>query len=470
MLTPRFKIDQNDEVVTISIYAPFTQISETEVFMDGTDFRFYSKPYFLRLHFPCEIVENDSAEAKFDADTCSYVVKCPKAVKGEFFPNLDMITELCKPKGSTAVPSSMIEELDAGDENEWYFEQNVPDKAEEKNERLLDGINEDEKVKGIGFGLTHRKVFENLLEEAQEILEIKQPESKTIEERRVERLKFETEAFDPDHYLCDLFEPEEYMTEMLSFQLPAFSTKLDDEETLALTNYVKKRVRSSITKRATLIGLIDILYAFCFDLRTTLNEESTESGWLISKLSATLVCNEVFDSLKDCMISCYRRSLIYPLVRNFDLSRYVVQDLLTLLKSGRVSVIKALLKISNIFNSSEGMYLFNQLYIDQYIAWVQTVKESDLNEIDEDLLSAYNNITKNDLELELDELESAARLVQEEEEENKLICDMKSVKLSERAAKDNESDDDSSESESEDSESDSSSSSTSSSSDLEAEN
>ena len=86
MLTPRFKLVQDDKFVTISIYAPFTHVAETEVFMDGTDFRFFSKPYFLRLHFPCEIVENDEASAKFEADTVSYVIKCPKVNQGEFFP------------------------------------------------------------------------------------------------------------------------------------------------------------------------------------------------------------------------------------------------------------------------------------------------------------------------------------------------------------------------------------------------
>ena len=59
MLTPRFKIGQDDRFVEISIYAPFTHVSETEILMEGTDFRFYSKPYFLRLHFSGEIEEND---------------------------------------------------------------------------------------------------------------------------------------------------------------------------------------------------------------------------------------------------------------------------------------------------------------------------------------------------------------------------------------------------------------------------
>merc|ERR1712018_909365 len=138
MLTPRLKLEQNDKFVKISIYAPFTHVADTEVFMDEKDFRFFSKPYFLRLHFPCEIIENDEASAKFDAETLSYVIQCPKVNHGEFFPNLDMISELCKPKGS--VSASTIEVLENGEDNEkndtnsddaedYYFEQNIPEDA-----------------------------------------------------------------------------------------------------------------------------------------------------------------------------------------------------------------------------------------------------------------------------------------------------------------------------------------------------
>ena len=43
-----FEPEQNDEFLYVTIYAPFTNLDETEVFMDGSDFRFYSKPYYLR--------------------------------------------------------------------------------------------------------------------------------------------------------------------------------------------------------------------------------------------------------------------------------------------------------------------------------------------------------------------------------------------------------------------------------------
>lgn len=55
MLTPRFKLSQDSKFLTVTIYAPFTHIDQTDIFMEGTDFRFSSPPYFLRLNLPGEV-------------------------------------------------------------------------------------------------------------------------------------------------------------------------------------------------------------------------------------------------------------------------------------------------------------------------------------------------------------------------------------------------------------------------------
>jgi protein SHQ1 len=48
MLTPIFDITQDDHYLYINIKAPNARISETEIQFEDNDFRFYSKPYFLR--------------------------------------------------------------------------------------------------------------------------------------------------------------------------------------------------------------------------------------------------------------------------------------------------------------------------------------------------------------------------------------------------------------------------------------
>ena len=115
MLTPRFELSQDEKHLVVTIYAPFTNVDRTEVFMDGTDFRFSSPPYFLRLHLPGEIEENDAASGAWDAETTSFVVKCPKVVQGEHFNGLDMLTQLLTPKGETNL-KNRVEELSEGEE------------------------------------------------------------------------------------------------------------------------------------------------------------------------------------------------------------------------------------------------------------------------------------------------------------------------------------------------------------------
>lgn len=48
MLTPRFDLTQDDEQLIISIYARYANIRDTEVYVEATDFRFHSAPYYLR--------------------------------------------------------------------------------------------------------------------------------------------------------------------------------------------------------------------------------------------------------------------------------------------------------------------------------------------------------------------------------------------------------------------------------------
>lgn len=61
MLTPAFDLSQNPEYLIFSIRVPYTRTSDFDVYIDGTDFKFYAKPYFLRwlhtgMHINCWIV------------------------------------------------------------------------------------------------------------------------------------------------------------------------------------------------------------------------------------------------------------------------------------------------------------------------------------------------------------------------------------------------------------------------------
>lgn len=55
MLTPKFELTQTETKVCITIYAPYTNISETDIYIEKNDFRFVSPPYYLRyVHYSLE--------------------------------------------------------------------------------------------------------------------------------------------------------------------------------------------------------------------------------------------------------------------------------------------------------------------------------------------------------------------------------------------------------------------------------
>lgn len=165
MITPRFHLSQDDNFLFVTIHAPFSRVSDAEVFMDGTDFRFHSKPYFLRLNLPGEIVENDEAKADFDTDKNEFKIKCPKVAKGFHFKGLDMLTSLLEPKGKRNVEdkSAGIQVLSdsvesTAEESETDFDWFIEQKLEPETELVAGSV-------GYGFAERHSGVFSKIAEE-----------------------------------------------------------------------------------------------------------------------------------------------------------------------------------------------------------------------------------------------------------------------------------------------------------------
>jgi hypothetical protein len=69
MITPFFKLRQNDQVLIVEIRAPNANIKDTEVEFFDRSFYFSSTPYFLRLSLTGDVQQNDGTTTKYDADT-----------------------------------------------------------------------------------------------------------------------------------------------------------------------------------------------------------------------------------------------------------------------------------------------------------------------------------------------------------------------------------------------------------------
>ena len=385
MLTPRFKLDQDEKFLHVTIYAPFTHIDKTEVFMDEDEFRFFSKPYYLRLHLPGEVIENDEASATWDAETSSFIVKCPKKTPGEAFSGLEMITELLTPKGEKELKNKIEEIEDNFDKNDncdsieeeleeldFYFEQSFP---EDENESLT-------KSDGYGFAFQQFGVYKKLLAEFGEILDITDPDGKSQSERNEVSHEKEQQEFNADHYLSDLFDSVEEINSIISepcefsaciigsdnlsqpininkqSEVLAFSPS-EQEAMLALPRSRKIIPPNLLT--SVHYSLADILFGYCYIVRV-LGNDCPELAWCVSKLSSTLSCVRRHCSARDLMVSSIRRSLCYPLYRNFELAEKVWQDVIIILQIGTPAVLKCLLALIPAFNSSPGKIYIHLKY------------------------------------------------------------------------------------------------------------
>jgi protein SHQ1 len=189
----------------------------------------------------------------------------------------------------------------------------------------------------------------------------------------------------------------------------------EQEQLQKLVN--KKHFIDNEMKPKLYLGLVDILFAYCYNHRTTEGEDTVESAWTICKLSGTLSSFDTFHSVLDVIQCCIRRSLIYPLYRSFELAQKVVQDVVVLLKLGKRAILKALIQIKTLFSVHDYMYLMDRIYITDYCVWIQSASDKQFKSLASELhhMEIPKSITGWDLEM----LEEAAfKLKQEEEQQS----------------------------------------------------
>ena len=96
-LTPHFTLSQDDAFVHVRIRVPHLRAStEGEFYVLDREFKFFLRPYFLRLTFQQSLVEDGRERAEHDLSSGMLTVWLPKATHGERFEGLDMLTELLR--------------------------------------------------------------------------------------------------------------------------------------------------------------------------------------------------------------------------------------------------------------------------------------------------------------------------------------------------------------------------------------
>lgn len=389
MITPRFSLSQDALTLTINIRAPYSNLSELDVNVEENRFIFVCSPYYLRLNLPGNILDNENRKSAFDSDTGLFTFTYEKETANEEFPNLDFITTLLQPK--------TVDVFECGRKIEVLTSESASDVSDPSSAKY-------------GFALRGGYNFKSVNCEFNDIFKI-DPFDVEFAERTALRLSIEQGKFDPGHYVADLIEDEE-IKEIIKVNCPwenlveesiMFCDKeLDFMKDLPNIDYNL----STEQVNYCLNSLLEMLFAYCYDRRTTFYEGTCESDWTISNISASLCCFDSFSDPKSAVICAYRRSLIYPLYRSFSLCEKVFEDLKCLLKLGPKYVIRCLINVHEIFlNRSSGRYILNKLFIDDYVVYMMKCDLNGWKKLVETLMKV--KIGKGELGLGLNEIENS---------------------------------------------------------------
>ena len=246
------------------------------------------------------------------------------------------------------------------------------------------------------------------------VIDIQDPDTNQ-EDRAIQRMNDENQKFNDDHYLADFFDDTGLIESSLLSYTPTYSVEYTDQEIEILKNLPKKTfLLDKEEKFYAFSGLIDILFAYCYNRRINCGEPNVESGWTIAKLSSTLSWLDTFKTLEDTVVASYRRCICYPLYRHWKLTTAVHADLIDLLKNGTKQILKALIEIRQSFlDKCDNRYILNDLYINDYLVWIQYVSNKKLASFIECVEKI--KVTKQMVDFDLECLEICGKLALDSE-------------------------------------------------------
>ena len=177
----------------------------------------------------------------------------------------------------------------------------------------------------------------------------------------------------------------------------------------ACTAHPNSGQRESVDKTHTQrwTDIVDNLFGYAYDERTTLGEHTVESGWTIAKLSSTLSWLDGPASVRDAMVGCVHRGLAYPVHRNWRLVLRVLDDVRVLLLVGRRAVVRALVGVRRVLGRCGPRQYLNTLFIEPFAVWVQGVSDATLGALAGEMARCMP--TKQDVRWDLAEIEALAR-------------------------------------------------------------
>ena len=240
MLTPQFELEQFDDYLLITIKAPYIKTNDVEIYMEDNEFKFYVKPYFLRLYFPCDVIEDGQEKAEYDISTGIFKIQVPKKNPGEYFPNMDMLTTLLETKKKHLFKH--IEVVDDDNQNENDLTKMNSNGKENENVNCSKDVNDNvggsedddlcweveqelfkpaDLLTGYKYGFANKVngVFSRLQGELYEVIDVTDPDNTPPLDRREQRVNEENARFDSQHYIAD-FMDDEFIQGLINYKAP----------------------------------------------------------------------------------------------------------------------------------------------------------------------------------------------------------------------------------------------------------
>lgn len=403
MNQPQFSLSQDENTLTIHIHSPNCNLAKLEVALDDEDtFLFSCKPYFLRLTVPGSIVEDERYKSTFDEGTSKFTFTYGKKHPGEEFYNLQIIPALFPPKvgnSSEALIQVVPKQVGIFNEEESHIDLEKEQIEYDKGDYRF----------GFGQMIKHKYALGEFFSEYEDTFAV-DPREASVRERHIVRIQIEQGKFNVDHYLADLHDFENIKA-LIDLRSPYENSEIDllFQWTERETNFLRElETPPQCLVHEQIIygfhGLVELLFAYCYDKRINQFEECSESAWNINTLAASLCWLDVFRTPKDSITTGFRRTLIFPLYRHFDLSYRVFEDLKCLLCLPERHLTRALIDMYYIFQGSD-KHILNQIFIKDYLLFVMKWDPERWRSVVEDYLDF--DIQKDDVGLNLVQIEES---------------------------------------------------------------
>jgi len=422
MITPKFSLSQDDCYLFIEIYAPHIKKDEAEIDIEEDQIYFYCKPYFLRLHLPGNIVEDDRSKSSYNADSGWLSLRLAKEKNGEHFENLHMLTKLLTPKRPQPFPSVEVLSSDQnqkkGETHEKEKETTSEDKETFEPDWFIEQSPYQDEVSNLlnseefayGFALQKTNPLNELMKEYPDMIDLPNPDSVPLKQRGILRYNQEQESFDCEHYLADIYD-NETLSDIIKMEFPSLTgtkeensvlTEKEQEQLLQLPR--REYLIDDDKSKFVFLGIYDLIFAYAFDFRQTLGEHCVESDWTICKLSSYLSWLDTFTDLESVVITSARRCLSFPLYRNMKMFKKVFSDVKLIIKAGKIQILKCLLSMKMIIERSESKSPLANIFLTDYCVWIQSACPKKILSLSNALEEL--TVTKDLLDLQLQEIEA----------------------------------------------------------------